>query len=105
MTVSWKISTVTDTGNQSLIIVFNDFWYQEDIESLQEMTLKKLSATGKVIKQLERTIGADREYSRFLWAGIEYSIHFECYSQSCWFEIEPQPQTADFVALTAALSV
>ena len=33
-------------------------------------------------------IGADLENIRFLWLDTEFTVNFDYYSQSCWFETQ-----------------
>lgn len=70
--------------NQILEIQFQQDWYQEDIAKLQQTLLEHV----KDITIIESVLGADREYFRLLYQENNLVLHFDYYSQSCWFELE-----------------
>jgi len=65
-----------------LAVIFSDFWFQEDIETLTKRVFSSLSS----VKIQEKIIGADRENIRFSWQEHYYILNFDCSSQSCWLE-------------------
>ncbi len=66
-----------------IIITFEGMWYQEDTPHLQQRIFDLLGS----IQVQEKIMGADRECTRFLWQKTFcLLLHFDYYSQSCWFE-------------------
>jgi hypothetical protein len=66
-------------------ISFDTFWYQEDIDVLQQYILRIIGKT----KLVENILGADRVNIRFVWKNdYNFVLNFDCYSQSCWLESE-----------------
>jgi hypothetical protein len=73
--------------DEQITVLFNQHWFQEDINTLHKLLLKNNSNIA--IKEV--IIGADRENIRFHWLDTEFILNFECYSQSCWLEMQ-QPR-------------
>lgn len=69
---------------QMITLVFNQYWYQEDIAELTELILVGLGQ----ISRKNTVIGADREDIHFYWRNVCYVLYFESNSQSCWLEAE-----------------
>jgi len=84
-----KINTIASINlfEDTLVINWNAQWFQEDIESL----IAQLSSNIKDLVIKEKILGADRETLRLQWLN-EYALllHFDYYSQSCWFEGEDE---------------
>jgi len=76
--------------NNQITVLFNQHWFQEDITNLRQLLLSNVS--NLCIK--ETIIGADLEQVRFQWLDTEFSVTFDYYSQSCWFDSQ------DLVSLT-----
>jgi len=62
-------------------IIYNGNWFQEDINELSRQLFNKID--DHIIKEV--ILGADRESRRFLWLNTQFTLHFDYYSQSCWF--------------------
>lgn len=62
-------------------IIFDNNWFQDDIIELSRQLFSKMD--DPMIKEV--ILGADRESRRFLWQNAEFTLHFDYYSQSCWF--------------------
>ena len=89
-----KIQSINLVNNQ-ISVIFDQHWFQEDIISLRQLLFNNVS--NLYIKEV--TIGADLENIRFLWLDTEFTVNFDYYSQSCWFE------TQDSECLTEADSL
>jgi len=74
--------------NNQITVLFNQHWFQEDITNLRQLLLSNVS--NLCIK--ETIIGADLEQVRFQWLDTEFSVTFDYYSQSCWFD-SPDPDS------------
>lgn len=66
--------------NEQISIIFDQHWFQEDIEALRKQLLNKIQ-NHTIIEVIQ---GADRESCRFTWLNNEFNLHFDYYSQSCW---------------------
>jgi len=76
--------------NNQITVLFNQHWFQEDITNLRQLLLSNVS--NLCIK--ETIIGADLEQVRFQWLDTEFSVTFDYYSQSCWFDsLDPDSLT------------
>lgn len=75
-----QIQSINLIGEQ-ISILFDNNWYQEDIKALRQPLLNKIK--NHHIKEI--TQGADRESTRFTWLNTAFILHFDYYSQSCWF--------------------
>jgi len=84
MTQNFIITAAKTVNSNSLQLLFNLDWYQEDTLNLSEIVFDKLEDC----QILEKISGADKEYVRFIWHGHAFIINFECYSESCWIEHE-----------------
>ncbi|MGJ8693071.1 MAG: DUF3630 family protein [Thalassotalea sp.] len=80
---------------ETLEIRFSQPWYQEDIESLASIIYQKLAGC----KHIETLQGADRESYRLQWQSKNLALHFDFYSQSCWFE----PETAFNISILSEI--
>lgn len=87
MAINAQILSIDLVNQNSLQITFTEAWYQEDIPQLTSCILNYLSE----LHVIEKTSGADREYTRFEWQQDYFIINFECYSESCWIENETTP--------------
>jgi hypothetical protein len=67
--------------DKKISIIFDQLWFQEDINTLRQQILNKI----KDHQVIEIIQGADRESCRFTWLDTEFNLHFDYYSQSCWF--------------------
>ena len=76
--------------DQQISLIFEQVWFQEDIITLQSFVLAK--ALHHHIKEI--THGADRVSIRFLCSKAEFMLHFDYYSQSCWFSPQDQKSQA-----------
>ena len=74
--------------NNVIDLRFNDYWYQEDIEELYN-NIKNIL---KDVSLLESTLGADRHNYRLLRNETYLILNFDCYSQSCWIEVETEKE-------------
>lgn len=72
-----------------LAVIFNDSWFQEDIEALTKLVFSSLIS----VNIQEKIIGADRENIRFSWQGHYFILNFDCCSQSCWLEGQDNAST------------
>ncbi len=72
--------------DEQIIVLFNQSWFQEDIEILHQFLLSKIPNH----QQKEITLGADREDVRFQWSNAEFILSFDYYSQSCWFHAQDE---------------
>ena len=77
-------ATITLQPEKMITLVFNHYWYQEDIQLLSELIFQTLTT----VNVNSSVVGADREDIHFHWQGIFYILYFESYSQSCWIEAE-----------------
>lgn len=84
MPLNFFITAIKIINRNSLQVLFNDDWHQENILNLSELVFEKLDHH----QIIERVLGADKEYVRFVWKQHAFIINFECYSQSCWLEHE-----------------
>ncbi len=80
-----KIKTILII-NQQISVIFEQSWFQEDIETLSQLILVKLPK--HIIKEV--TFGADRENIRFQWQHAEFMMNFDYYSQSCWINAQDE---------------
>lgn len=67
--------------NEHITVIFTQTWFQEDITLLSQSLLTQIP--DHQIKEIIQ--GADRENIRFTWLQSEFILHFDYYSQSCWF--------------------
>lgn len=86
--------------NNQITVLFNQHWFQEDITILQQLLLNNVS--NLCIK--ETVIGADLEQVRFQWLDTEFSVTFDYYSQSCWFDSQGPDSLAEIQSFFNALS-
>lgn len=70
--------------DDNLEIRFKYYWYQEDIEQLYQLVCEKLTDFSLV----ESLLGADRQTYRLTCNNQYLLLHFDYYSQSCWFSAE-----------------
>lgn len=75
-----KIQSI-DLIDDHISIIFEKNWFQEDIVELRRQLLTQL----QLPNAQEIILGADRESSRLTWLNAEFILHFDYYSQSCWF--------------------
>ncbi|MFT5756009.1 MAG: hypothetical protein ACI9LM_000721 [Alteromonadaceae bacterium] len=80
------IKSVNLTNENVVMIVWEAYWYQEDVD---ELMTKVFQALGEV-NIIENMQGADRTNIRFNYKTRHFSLNFECYSQSCWVEPEDE---------------
>lgn len=73
-----------DIVNENISITFEKNWFQEDINTLSQLLLKKIKNHN--VKEI--ILGADKESYRFIWLGAEFVLNFDYYSQSCWFSAQ-----------------
>ena len=78
-----------------ITVLFDQHWFQEDIINLQKLLLKNIPEHN--IKEVIQ--GADRENIRFQWQDAEFILHFDYYSQSCWFSAQDEISTPKIQAL------
>ena len=69
-----------------ITFVFNKSWLQEDIATLKQLIVEKISK----LTEVEHVIGADRETVRLAHHQQIFILNFECYSESCWLEAESE---------------
>ena len=82
--------------SQHVGISFDDIWYQEDIDVIQQSLLTIVKET----KVVEKILGADRENIRFIWKNqYHFVLNFDCYSQSCWLEAEDDLSSKNLLSL------
>jgi hypothetical protein len=81
--------------NDQITVLFNQFWFQEDITTLRQLLLSKT----KNLCIKETIIGADLENVRFEWKNTEFIINFDYYSQSCWFDTQDPDRLMEVHAL------
>ena len=86
--------------NHQITVLFDQYWFQEDISTLRQMLLSKIPDF--CIKEI--IIGADIENVRFQWLETEFIIYFDCYSQSCWFATQDPQCMAETQALFTVLA-
>ena len=82
----------------NLEIRFKDYWYQEDIEQLYQLLFEQLTDFSLV----ESLLGADRQTYRLTCDNQYVLLHFDYYSQSCWFNVETandQPLLSKLIAI------
>ncbi len=77
--------------DEKITVLFNNYWVQEDVNTLSKLLLNTVSN----ITIKETIIGADRENIRFHWLDSEFILNFECYSQSCWLELQNSQSTSN----------
>ena len=70
--------------DNKIIVTFNKNWFQEDIATLRKLLLSNISELS--IKEV--IVGADIENVRFMLLDKEFTLNFEYYSQSCWFDTQ-----------------
>ena len=86
--------------NEKIAIIFDTLWFQEDINELSLQLLNTIQNYN--IKEV--TQGADRESCRFIWLSAEFSLHFDYYSQSCWFSAHDEISTSKIQSLFELLT-
>jgi hypothetical protein len=91
---SITIQSINFVDNQ-ITVLFNQHWFQEDIINIRQLLLSNIPDL--CIKEV--IIGADLENVRFQWLGAEFTVSFDYYSQSCWFD------TVDSNCLTEVISL
>jgi len=96
-----QIKSMSLFEQRSLLINFNQEWFQENINQLKEYLLEQCSN----IKELEVTIGADRAYIRFEYQRDFFTFQFECNSQSAWIEAEDETSRKTLPQLFSELDV
>lgn len=97
--VNIKIQSIVLIDEQ-VAIVFEKNWFQEDIVELRQQLLNKLQQP--IVKEV--TLGADRESTRFTWLNAEFILHFDYYSQSCWFSPHDEISVSKIKPLFALLN-
>jgi hypothetical protein len=86
--------------NNQITVLFDQRWFQEDIITLRQLLLSHVSNIS--IKEI--VIGADIENVRFEWLDTEFTINFDYYSQSCWFDTQDLQSLAETQALFTLLT-
>lgn len=86
--------------DEKISIIFDTHWFQEGIHELSLQLLNKIQSYD--IKDI--TQGADRESCRFIWLNAEFSLHFDYYSQSCWFSAHDEMSTSKIQSLFKLLT-
>lgn len=81
--------------DEHIAVLFEKEWFQEDILMLSKLLLGRLAS----YQIKENTLGADRENIRFLWLNAEFTLNFDYYSQSCWFNAQDELSTKQINAL------
>lgn len=82
-----------------LALLFNNSWFQEDIESLTKLVFSSLLE----VNIQEEIMGADRVNIRFSWLDHYFTLNFDCYSQSCWLEGQDNASTEYLAELYSRL--
>jgi hypothetical protein len=77
-----EIENVNLVNRSVLSLTFNFEWSYDDITILQQHIFCLIPSP----KIVELIVGADRQTTRFMIKNSNISLHFEEYSQSCWFE-------------------
>lgn len=96
---SITIQSINLVDNQ-ITVLFNQHWFQENIITLRELLLNNIPDL--CIKEV--IIGADRENVRFQWLGVEFTLSFDFYSQSCWFDAQDSNHVSDMISLFQLLT-
>ena len=78
-----------------ITVLFNQHWFQEDITILRQLLLSDI--TDLCIKEV--VIGADLENVRFQWLNTEFTVSFDYYSQSCWFDTVDSNHLPEVISL------
>jgi len=86
--------------NNQITVLFNQHWFQEDITNLQQLLFNNVSNLS--IK--ETIIGADLEQVRIQWLDTEFSVTFDYYSQSCWFDSQDPDSLTEIQSFFNVLS-
>jgi hypothetical protein len=86
--------------NNQITVLFNQHWFQEDITNLQQLLFNNVSNLS--IK--ETIIGADLEQVRIQWLDTEFSVTFDYYSQSCWFDSQDPESLTEIQSFFNVLS-
>lgn len=81
--------------DEQVTVLFDQYWFQEDIIDLQQLLLSKVLEHH--VKEV--TLGADRENIRFQWRHAEFVLNFDYYSQSCWFSIQDEMSISEIQPL------
>jgi len=93
------IQSINFIDNQ-ITVLFNQHWFQEDITNLRELLLSNIPSL--CIKEV--TKGADLENVRFHWLDTEFTLSFDYYSQSCWFDIQDSNRLTETSSLFKLLT-
>lgn len=91
---SIKIQSINFVENQ-ITVLFNQHWFQEDITNIRQLLLSNIP--NLCIKEV--VIGADLENVRFQWLDAEFTVSFDYYSQSCWFETQDSNHLTEIISL------
>jgi len=76
------IKSVKLTNDRIVMIFWEPYWYQEDVDGLTAILIKFVEGA----EITESIIGADRINVRFSYKHGYFVLNFEYYSQSCWIE-------------------
>ena len=80
------IKSVKLTDDHIVMIIWQSYWHQEDIDTLTSTLIKHVEGA----KITENVVGADRINIRFCYKKGDFILNFENYSQSCWIEAEDE---------------
>ncbi|WP_286234096.1 DUF3630 family protein [Thalassotalea sediminis] len=81
--IKWQqLNNIICIDNEKSIDAFNSDWSQEDVAHYFESLLERY----REISLDNVHLGADRVSYDVTWRQSHYWLHFECYSQSIWFE-------------------
>lgn len=78
--------TCKELTTTSVIINCDFDWSQDDLPLMIAQYFQQYP----YLKKVEWSQGADLEAVRFKWQHHDFSINFECYSQSVWLECPEQ---------------
>ena len=79
-----KINSVELIDGAIIQIALNCDWPQESTAKIAKLVVTQANGAA----EFEHILGADRESFRIQWRQQFFSLHFECYSQSCWLEAD-----------------
>ena len=83
MNIKSAIKSV-EFNNESISILFHNVWSQEQISTVVPLIFNALVN----VETLELQHGADCGLIRLKWNNTIFILQFDCYSQSCWIDVE-----------------
>ncbi|GAA6205743.1 DUF3630 family protein [Thalassotalea sp. SU-HH00458] len=90
MNITFTCKAITSTA---IIVDCHYDWSQDDLTSMVERYFQQYV----ILQKVEYSQGADLASVRFKWQQHDFTLNFECYSQSIWIEC-PEHDSAALLA-------